>query len=350
MAVAVAVVGCCRSPGVYRASRLPVEVLAPARMAEEPVNLANFAAPTIGRDTIQSGDVIEVSMVTDYARLSVTTTPVRVAEDGSVTVPLIGRVLVAGLRLQEAEQEIAAAGVARGVFLHPSVTVTMKQPRTNRITVVGAVKAPGVYDLPRGGSSVMAAIVAAGGLTNEAGTEVELRRTQPVGGASRAAPPASETGADAGAADRAQAGLMESVTLDLLAGAADPRACRDLDDGDVVHVVRRNVKPIYVLGLVKKPGEIPYPPNQEVRVLDALALAGGATNSIADDVTVIRRLPGEPRPVKIEVSLEAAKLGVENIQLAPGDTVVVEHTMASFALELLQTAFRIGVNVPFTLF
>ena len=62
----------------------------------------------------------------------------------------------------------------------------------------------------------------------------------------------------------------------------------------MVHVAKRTLPPVYVIGLVRKPGEFPFPPNQELRVLDALALAGGCSNPVAEDVLVIRHLPGAP--------------------------------------------------------
>ena len=104
-------------------------------------------------------------------------TPVRVANDGTIVVPLIGRVAVAGYEMEQAEQILAGESIARGVFRNPNITVTMKQTRTNKITVVGAVNRPGTVELPRGSSSLLSAIVAVDGLSKEAGAEVEIRRT-----------------------------------------------------------------------------------------------------------------------------------------------------------------------------
>ena len=75
----------------------------------------------------------------------------------------------------------------------------MKQCRTNKITVVGAVNKPGPHELPRGSSSLMAALVAAEGLTKEAGTEVEIRHTdsrQATAGGPQSPAPYSADGAN----------------------------------------------------------------------------------------------------------------------------------------------------------
>ena len=176
--------GCAN--GVYRASKLPVEFIATAPLNLETINLSGLADRSISAEVIQPGDVLDVTMVTDYTKLTTTTTPIRVSDDGGVVVPLIGKVGVSGLSAEQAEQVIAAESVNRGVFRTPCVTVTMKQCRTNKVTIVGAVNQPGTHDLPRGSSSLLAALVAAGGLSKEASTEVEIRRTDSRAGAGRA--------------------------------------------------------------------------------------------------------------------------------------------------------------------
>ena len=115
-------------------------------------------------------------------------------------------------------------------------------------------------------------------------------------------------------------------------------------DGDVVVVRRRAVKPIYVMGLVQHPGEVKLPPNQNLQVLDALAMAGDRTTPLADKVLVIRRVPGRKEPAVIEMSVSDAKNnGKVNLRLAPGDTVSVEDTPLTFmARRLLRPGPLLG--------
>ncbi len=338
--------GC--ASGVYQASKLPVQFMAAAPLNLEAINLSGLADRSISAEVIQPGDVLEVTMVTDYSKLTTTTAPVRVADDGGVVVPLIGKVAVSGLSAEQAEQVIAAESVNRGVFRTPCITVSMKQCRTNKVTVVGAVNQPGPHDLPRGSSSLLAALTAAGGLSKEAGTEVEIRRTD-----SRALLPASLPGSPprvaGGAAPEAALAAYQAappspsiLTVSLTAAASGQQRPPELRDGDVVYVPKRTLPPIHVLGLVTKPGEFPFPPNQELRVLDALALAGGVSNSAAEKVLVIRHLPNHPGPIKIAVSLQAAETGQDNITLAPDDTVMVEQTPATVTLDMLKTFIRLG--------
>ncbi len=134
LALIAAVAGC--SGHMQRAASLPKELYGPPVVNPQALNLSALGDFAESVQEIQRGDVLEVTLVTDYVELKTTTAPMRVAEDGGVAVPLIGAVRVAGMTLEEAEQAIAAEGVGRGVFRAPCVTVTMKQARTNRITVV----------------------------------------------------------------------------------------------------------------------------------------------------------------------------------------------------------------------
>jgi polysaccharide export outer membrane protein len=292
----------------------------------EAIDLSRLGHCAGDSELIDRGDVLDVAMVTNYNMLTSTVAPVRVAENGVADIPLIGPVTVAGLEMEAAEQAIAAAAVSRGIFQRPSITVTMRRQRTNRVTVIGAVKQPGVYSLVRSSNSLLAALVAAGGLTDDGGPEVEIRRSPLV---SPTSPPGSTP-----------ANLPVHVNL------AKPEAnCHyPLSDGDVVVVGRRAPKPIYVIGLIQKPGEYRLPTNQNLHLLDALALAGDRTTQLADKIIVIRHVSGREQPVLIEVSIREAKHnGDANLRLAAGDIVSIEET----PLTLLARAF--GDTVRFSL-
>jgi len=323
--------------------------MAPKSIDLEALNFSGLANQTVSVEVIQPGDVLEVSMVTDFAKLTTSTTPIRVADDGTVVVPLIGRMALAGLTVKQAEQALAAESIARGVFRTPCITLTMKEWFKNQVNVVGAVEKPGTYELPRGSSSLMAALVAAEGLTKEAGTEVEIRHTDARAIAARGVAPQPEMNPDGtispASYEQWLSGGAPAVTkVDLLAAAAGKEKIPDLRDGDVVYVAKRTLPPIHVIGLVRKPGEFPYPLNQDLRVTDALALAGGISNPMAEDIVVIRRLPNRKEPVRIAVGLQAAKHGADNVALAPGDTVTVEHNALTAAYDVVQSFVRISVG------
>jgi polysaccharide biosynthesis/export protein len=322
MAVAAIGPGCAHR---YRASKLPSEFIAPSVLDPETIDLSGLSDQSVSAEVIQPGDVLDVAMITDYMKLTTTTTPVRVADDGTIVVPLVGKLSVGGMEVERAEQAANMESIARGVFRTPCITLTMRQCRTRKVTVVGAVNKPGTHELPRGSTSLMAALLAANGLSKDAGTEVEIRHTD-----SRGVMPAPNE--------------PPVVKVDLAAATAGTMPVPNLRDGDVVQVVKRKLPPVYVIGLVQKPGSFPYPPNQEIRVLDALAMAGGVSNAVAEDVLLIRHLPDRQEPVRIAVSIQGAKNGQDNLVLAPGDTISVERTPATAVVDVVQTFFRVALG------
>jgi len=340
-ALLVAVVGC--QSGTYRATRLPAELMAPPPVNIEEVDLSQLSTFSVSSERIDRGDVLEVTVVTDSGSVKNSTTPVRVDRDGSGNVPLIGPVALAGLELDEAEQRIAAEGIARGVFQRPHVTVTMKRQRTNRITVIGAVAEPGVYEIPRTQCSLLAALVEAGGLSEDAGREVELRRpTARSPGSSNVILAAHETPVSAG---------PQITMVNLATAASEGNGGHYLEDGDVVNVRKRSPKPVYVIGLVNAPGEYEMPQSQDMRVLDALAKAGDRKMGVADKVFVIRRVPDRKEPIVIQTSIRQAKRNdLANVQLAPGDIVSVEDTPVTVTLDTLKSFIRFGMSSAVPIF
>ncbi|HWP35470.1 MAG TPA: polysaccharide biosynthesis/export family protein, partial [Thermodesulfobacteriota bacterium] len=133
------------------------------------------------------GDLIEVS-VFDVRELS--GLKVRVSLQGLVTFPLLGSVRVAGLTPIELEEELRAR--LRQAFMHdPQVSVFVLEQRSQRLSIVGAVRNGGLYPVT-GQLRLADALALAGGLTDDADHVVYLiRRAQPVaatGGAGEAAP------------------------------------------------------------------------------------------------------------------------------------------------------------------
>jgi polysaccharide export outer membrane protein len=105
------------------------------------------------------------------------------------------------------------------------------------------------------------------------------------------------------------------------------------------------------MGLVNEPKQIEILPGEDIRVLDALAMAKGRKFELADKVHVTRQVPGKPEPVVIEVSVrEAKKNGRANLILGAGDIVSVEETPLTFVVGAIQQVLRFGVSGSVPLF
>jgi polysaccharide export outer membrane protein len=265
--------------------------------------------------------------------------------------------------MEAAEAAIIYECVERGLYRSPSVTVTMKSQRTNRIMVAGAVKKPSVYDLPRGQCDLLAALTRADGLDPSAGTQVVIRNPslRNNGPQQRVAGKTSSGVDPAGhSVDVELAAMSDTIKVDLVSATKSGSNGYQLEDGAVVYVEKRDPEPLHVLGLVSKPGRFEFPIAEEFRVLEAIALAGGVSSLAANKIYVIRRKTGSvDQPIDpknpdrvqtfiIHVTLANAKQKSEsNIRLEPGDVVSVEQTPMTFALDLFRrVGMSFGASVP----
>ncbi|MBN2475481.1 MAG: polysaccharide biosynthesis/export family protein [Pirellulales bacterium] len=350
--------GCAQYQHAYRATELPQEFWAPETENIQEIDLSRLGNFSINSQQIHPGDLLEVTIITDLTKYSAPATQVRVAENGIAKVPLLGDVALAGLELDEAEQAIAAAGVPRVFQRPPHVTVSMLRQRTNMVWVIGAVKDAGGYELPRNASSLLAALVEAGGLSEDADQHVEIRRPGQRGPGPGMMPPgqrlAGGNGVQWASYQTAQGNAATApriIDVNLAEAGTQGNAGHHLEDGDIVVVSKRSPKPISVVGLVREPGEFELPPSKDMCLLDALAKAGDRTMQIADKVVIRRQIPGRDEPVVIETSIrEAMSNQAANVRLAPGDVVKVEETPATVVLDALKSFIRFGLSSTVPLF
>jgi len=194
---------------------------------------------------IQPGDVLNVTVSpqTTYGRL------VTVQPDGKLSFPVAGELAVAGKTIQELTQ-LLERGLEKELN-RPQVTLSIQAtaPRpAPQITVLGAVQAPGLFDL-RPGWRLTEALAAAGGPKPNA----DLHRI-------------TITGKD-----------QKILTADLMPGATGvPGGNREVRAGDLILVLEGDLPrqpSITVLGAVRSPGLFPLQTGW--RLTEALAAAAG---------------------------------------------------------------------------
>ncbi len=350
-ALSLTAAGCHRGT-LHNAASLPLEFMAPRVSSLRDVDFSRMARSVSNNNLLYPGDVVELSVATGLEDEQAPRWKIRVAENGTVNVPLVGSVPVAGLELTQAEQAIRAESIRRGKFVDPHVSLIMDKRNAHRVTVVGAVEKPGTYQLPSSSSDVLAALVSAGGLRDDAGTIIEIKHPP---GPMWAGQPAAGTGA--GSPSHLPAGLAgwrgggpfalppRTVRVDLEQVGEGAMEDLHLEDGSTMMVMRRPQRYVHVIGLVKQADQFEMPEDQELRLLDALALAGGRTLELADKVHVIRTVPGQLEPVVIEASVRDAKSdGASNIRLASGDVVSVEETPVTFVVGTIREFVRFGFS------
>jgi len=356
----------CQSANYYHATALPEQYVAKPMENARLLDLSKLAVKGVGNDYIDNGDVLEVSIAAGLSKEDVSTLNVRVNQEGEAQIPLIGNVPVGGLDLEGAEQAISNTCTQQGLYTNPQVTVTMKRQRENRITVLGAVKEPGVIKIPRGNCDLLSAITIAGGLTEDAGTNVEIRqpgtinrsgKRDPIAGKSRKSvlqrvgyAPSGEEMLPEPISDEEvveSSGGPSSIHVDLVSAVKNGKGGGFLEDGAVVMVEKQHPLPITVTGLVRKPTQIDYPVGQNLYVMQAISMAEGASSKVANKVIITRPVPNSPEPVVIEVNIrEAKRKAGANVLLAPGDMVSVETTTATVLMDAVEIVrFGVGATI-----
>jgi polysaccharide export outer membrane protein len=211
----------------------------------------------------------------------------------------------------------------------PHVGVSIQELQSHAVSVVGAVKSPGVFQI-RGTKTVIEMLSMAQGLTDDAGDTVWVTR----GAAMPAAPPnaPSKPGAVVIPPSQATGGETATVNLKNLLESADPAINVPVHPGDIVRVARAGI--VYVVGEVQKPGGFVLTNNENISVLQALALAQGLTRTSAkSQARIIRTDPGTGKRTEIPMDLGkilASKAPDPTLQ--PKDIVFVPNSSAKSAL------------------
>ena len=143
-------------------------------------------------------------------------------------------------------------------------------------------------------------------------------------------------------------GSMDSIKVDLVSATKTGTGGYLVDDGGVVSIEKRDPEPLRVIGLVRKPDRYDFPIAEDLRVTDAIALAGGTSLGLADKIFVVRRVPNSSETAVIQVSLRQAKRNAQaNLRLEPGDVVSVENTPATVIYETFNIVrFNVSAGLP----
>lgn len=181
----------------------------------------------------------------------------RVAEDGSIKIPVVGVVRVAGLDLSQIETRVIQA--LGNKVQEPEVIVEFDSPRTHTVMVSGDVKNPGRVSMLEDVRSVADAINKAGG------------------------PAASPTGSSA---NQLQVVVRRNGQVILTTQFSDLLAGNDIavQKGDEI-VVRPNSRVFTVLGAVLRSGNVEMT-KHNLTLLEALGQVGGLSDVRANKTGV----------------------------------------------------------------
>jgi polysaccharide export outer membrane protein len=285
---------------------------------------------------------------------------VRVSAGGEISLQLLGAVHAAGLTPRELES--ALQDKLRHTYMKdPHVGVFVQELQSHPISVVGAVKMPGVFQI-RGTKTVIEVLSRAQGLTDDAGGTVVIMHSEGVSNPSAS----SDSGRGLAEVDPAPVNEVfptidysqpkdqeknrevEEINLKQLLDSEDSALNVKVRPGDIVKVPRAGI--VYVVGEVQKPGGFVLQNNENISVLQALALAQGPTHTSATSRSrLIRTDPVTGKRSEIPMNLGRILSGhAPDTYLQPKDIVFVPNSAAKSALyrgsvAALQTATGVAI-------
>lgn len=284
----------------------------------------------------------------------------RVSAGGEISLPLLGRVRAAGLTPQELElvlQELLRQRYMKG----PHVGVFVRELQSHAVSVIGAVRNPGVFQI-RGAKTLVEVLSMAEGLADDAGDTVLVVRQGSAGTESASAAPCAESANPAAAASNTPGTADESgrapaategtlpggntiqIHLKSLLESEDPRYNVAVYPGDVVKVTRAGV--VYVVGEVRKPGGFVLRSSEKITVLQALALAEGLTRTASKGRARIIRTD-ESTDTRQEIPIDLGKiLGGKSADplLQPKDILFVPGSLGRAALSRSLEAAALAIT------
>ncbi len=256
---------------------------------------SSYAENPYGKEyTIGPEDVINIQ-IWDNEDLNRT---VEVSQDGSFTLPLIGKVNAAGLSVFELENLIKER-LADGYIVAPQVTVAVGKYQSQKVFLLGEVKNPGSYVLT-GTTHILELISMAGGFTDMSGRIIKIERLKSLKHNKKQLK-SLKRNKRKNAAPREDR-ETETITLDLGKHNDDGAAYDSffVANGDSIYV--NPVPRIYVIGEVERPGEFKW--ESGLTVHQAISRAGGPSKSAAMNRINIIRIKTDGKEKKVRARMD----------------------------------------------
>jgi polysaccharide export outer membrane protein len=252
--------------------------------------------PSSGDAPLGARDVLDIKVLQD-SNLNTKTT---IGDDGNMTMPLLGKVNVAGMTAAQAEQHIKSLLESK-YMTKAEVILQVLEYGNKPISVIGAVVHPGTIGVS-GNITLLQAITQAGGLAGGYGKSLYVLRT-------------------------AANGLTERIDIDIedLMVNGNPDLNLPLSPNDVINVPVDTPITIYVLGEVMHPGTVQFRRSQTPTLLQALAGAGGPTDRASKKAVIKRMVNGKEETHEINYR-HILSPGRTDVVLMDNDTIYISES------------------------
>jgi succinoglycan biosynthesis transport protein ExoP len=249
----------------------------------------------------------------------------RVAQDGTITAPLLGKVQVSGLTIEETEAKISHLLVESQMINDANLTVNAVSRPSAVVTVNGAVAKPGVFPVT-GDLTLSKALSLAGGLNGTSGVST--------------GPPASST------VTLVRPTLAEPVNIPLGPDStSSPYGRIPLFPGDEIRVGKLGT--IYTIGAFHTQGPIALKDTSATTVLNVISIAGGVGFQAKENKAYIIRVK-QGQKVVIPVQLQDILKGkAEDIAMQDQDILMLPTNQMKAAIKGGGAALIVSVASAF---
>ncbi len=258
--------------------------------------------------------------------------PVRIDNRGVISLPMIGKMQAAGLTTDQLEAEISLR--LKKYVVQPDVMVSVAERRTQPVSILGAVGAPGVHQL-QGQKNLFEVLSTAGGLRPDAGNSVKITRRLDWGRIPLA-----------GATDDASGKFsVASVPVKSILAATNPADNIPIKPYDVISVPKADI--VYAIGAVRKTGGFVLGDNAAPTALQLLSMAEGLDRMAAGKrAKIMRIVPESTTRSEITLDLKAILNGkAPDVPLKAEDILFVPVNNAkNAAIRTMEAAIGIGTS------
>lgn len=243
-----------------------VSISEPANPTMPPTTDPAILYPASRDIILVQGDLLSVQIYgsADYSP------SVRISLDGTVRLPLIGRLHIEGLTVHQAESLIAERLKNAGMYRDPQVTIQISEAPNQAVTLTGEMHSV----IPvEGEKRLFDVLSAAGGLPPTASHTITIDRP----------------------------GVPSPIVINLGIDPAKSAAANiPVFPRDTIIVSRIGV--VYLLGAFKVNGPVPIPQNSPLTLMQVTAIGGGAGyQAKLNDLRIIRTEGLTRKEVKVDV-------------------------------------------------
>lgn len=239
----------------------------------------------------------------------------RIDAEGDINLPMTGRLHAAGLTVRQFEDLVNQRLTT--YIRDPHLVVTTMELRSQPVSVLGAVKAPGTHQL-EGRKTLVEMIALAGGFREDAGYAVKITREIEWG----PIPLPNAT------VDSSNHFSMAEVSIKEILDGHSPAENILIMPHDVISVPKGDL--VYVVGDVKKAGGFILAEREHISVLQALSLAEGVDRTAdSQHAKILRLQPGQEQRREITVNVKKIFEGSsKDVPMQAGDILFMPSSTA----------------------